>query len=70
MHTAVWQEILKEKDHLVEQGVYGRKILILMLNTTKGVNWIYLAEASDKWCALFEHGKEFLGSTKCEELRD
>jgi len=31
MHTAVWQEIFKERDHLDEQGVDGRKILTLML---------------------------------------
>jgi hypothetical protein len=32
------------KDHMDEQEVDGRKILTLMLNTMKGVNWIYLAE--------------------------
>ena len=41
-----------------------------MLNTNKGVNWIYLAEGWDKWCALFEHSNELRASAKCKEFCD
>ena len=67
---AVWQEFLKEKHHLNEQGVDGRKLLTLMLNTMTGVNWIYLAEDRDMWCPLFEHGNELPHSAKCEDFRE
>ena len=70
MHTAVWQEILKEKDHLDEQGVDRRKILTLMLNAMKGVNWIFLAEGWEKWRAVFEDVNELPGSPKREDFRD
>jgi hypothetical protein len=48
---------------LDELGVGGRKILVLTLNTMRGVKWIYLAEGRDKWCALFEQCNELPGST-------
>jgi hypothetical protein len=72
MRTAVQQEILKEKDHLDGPRSRWEKniILTLMLNTIKGVNWIYLAEGWDKWCALFEHGNELPASAKCKGFRD
>lgn len=44
------------------------KILKFMLNTIRGVNWIYLDESRGKWYALFERGNELTGSVKCEKI--
>jgi hypothetical protein len=67
MHTAVWQEILEESDHLDEIGVDGRKILILTSNTMRCEKWIYLAEARNKWRALLKHFNELPGSAMSVE---
>ena len=53
MHTGFWWENLKERDHLEDQGIFGR----IILNGSSGsrwvvMDWIDVAKERDRWRAL------------------
>jgi hypothetical protein len=56
VHTAFWWGKLRERDHLVNQGVYGKIILRWIFRMWDvGVcsgSWIELAQDRDRWRAL------------------
>jgi hypothetical protein len=59
---------VKEGDHLEDRGVGGRIILKLMLEQWDGgMDWIYVAQDTDRWRALVNTVRNF-GFIKMMEI--
>jgi hypothetical protein len=50
--TGFWWESPKEKDHLEDRGVDGRKGSKWTLDWLGGVEWIHLAQDRGRWRAV------------------
>jgi hypothetical protein len=53
VHTVFWWGKVRERDHLVDPGVYGKIILRWILrNWVGGMDWIVLAQDMYRWRTL------------------
>jgi len=53
VHTGVWWGNLRERDHLEDRGVDGKKILNIIFRKWDGdMDWIELAQDRDRWRTL------------------
>jgi hypothetical protein len=56
-YTGLWWGNLRERDHLEDPGIVGRKILRLIFRKWDGgMDWCMLAQDRDRWRALMNAG--------------
>jgi hypothetical protein len=51
--TEFWWESAKERDHLEDRSIDGRRVSEWILGSLVGVEWIQLAYDSGRWRALY-----------------
>ena len=71
MRTEFEREYLKERSHLEDLGIDGRRILKWILKKENGSVWtelMWLRTGTMAGC--FENGNESVGSIKCGEFLD
>jgi hypothetical protein len=51
MHTKIWSEIVKGRDHSKNLSV-DRNMILERISGKQGVDWMHLAQDRDQWQAL------------------
>jgi hypothetical protein len=49
MHTKLWSESLKGREHSKDLGIEGNIILALRETGWKGVDWMHLPQDRNQW---------------------
>jgi hypothetical protein len=68
VHTGLWKEDLKERDHIKDKGIDVRIILKWDLNRVGWRSLYWSGSELRKFVKCGGHGKECSGSAKCRDF--